>query len=241
MSENGAGHVAVHVFSRLARGREERPDEGGHGAREDDNAQAGLQGLLGRGLDLGRGAGVGENGAVEVYEAGLLVGLGVVEDRLQAGVISRVLNGDDRGGDLGDPLVEGELDARGIGLEVGAHAVGLLLARVSRFLLFQCTLDIDEAGEPVLKGPQVGNEAKEGVNRGHGGAIVSGGEILGLRHEDSSRHGRRAEREGGSNVKIPECLFLVKCTLANNDGTNVAYPFQKVGRRTPLGLSFPHD
>ena len=62
--ENGPRDVAVHVLHGLAGRSEQRPHERGHGPAEDDDAETGLQGLLGGRLDLGRGAGVGKYGPV---------------------------------------------------------------------------------------------------------------------------------------------------------------------------------
>ena len=135
VAEDRARDISVHVLDGLAGRREQRPDERGHGPAEDDDAEAGLEGLLGGRLDLGGSAGGGEDGAVEEDEARLAVGLGVVEDRLQAGVVGRVFGGHDGRGDFGHPLVQREFDARGVGFEIRAHVVGFVVAGAGHFLL----------------------------------------------------------------------------------------------------------
>lgn len=68
-----------------------------------------------------------EEGAVEVDESGLFVGFGVVEDRLEPGLVRLVFDCDDRGRDFGDPLEEGKFDAGCLCFEIGAHTVDFFL------------------------------------------------------------------------------------------------------------------
>ena len=116
-----------------------------------------MQGLFGGGLDFGVGAGVREDDAIEEDEGGLFVGFGVVEDGLETGVVGRVFDRDDGGGDFGDPLLQGEFDARGVGFEVGAHGVGFVVAGGLAFFFVEGAFDVDEGGEPVDDGPEVGD------------------------------------------------------------------------------------
>ena len=108
-------------------------------------------------MDFGVGAGVGEDDAVEEDEGGLFVGFGVVEDGLKAGVVGGVFDCDDCGGDFGDPLLEGEFDACGVGFEVGAHVVGFVVAGGLAFFFVEGAFDVDEGGEAVDDGPEVGD------------------------------------------------------------------------------------
>ena len=59
MPEDRPGDIPVDVFDGFAGGCEKRPDEGGHGAGEDDDAEAGLQSLFARSLHFGVRAGMG--------------------------------------------------------------------------------------------------------------------------------------------------------------------------------------
>ncbi len=153
MPEHRSCDVAVDVFDGFTGRREKRPDQGGHGATEDDDAEAGLEGLLGGSLDFGGCAGVGENGAVEEDEARLPVGLGVVEDRLQARIICGVFRRHYRCWDLGDPLVQRQVDAGGVGFEIRSHVVGFVVARAGHLFLVQVTLDVDQACQSMYDGP----------------------------------------------------------------------------------------
>ena len=116
-----------------------------------------MQGLLCGRLDFSVGAGVGEDDAVEEDEGGLFVGFGVVEDGLEAGVIGGVFNRDNCRGDFGNPLLESEFDASGVGFEVGAHGVGFVVAGGLAFFFVEGAFDVDEGGEPVDDGPEVGD------------------------------------------------------------------------------------
>ncbi len=153
VAEHGPCDIAVDVLDGFAGGGEERPDESGHGTAEDDDAEAGLEGLLGGGLDFRGGVGVGEDGAVEEDEAGLSVGLGVVEDGLEARVVGGVFGGHDRCGYLRHPLVQSEFDAGGVGFEIGAHVVGFVMAGAGHFFLVQVPLDVDQTCQSMYNGP----------------------------------------------------------------------------------------
>lgn len=194
--EHGPRDIAVHILHSLAGGGEKRPDERSHRTAEDDDAETSLQSLFGGRLDLWRCAGMGKNGSIKEDEAGLSVGFGVVEDRLETGVFGGVFGGHDRGWDFGDPLVESEFDAGGIGFEIRAHVVGFVVAGAGHFFLVQITLDVDQTSESMYDGPQICNQAKEGVYCGHGRAIMKRIKFLWAGHKDRSGHWGGAEREG---------------------------------------------
>ena len=103
--EDSARDFPVRLLDRVGRSGEQRPEQRDHGTGEDDDAEAVLKRLLGRGLDFGGRSRVGEDVVVEVDERGLLVGVRVVQDRLEAGVIGGTLDGDHGGGDFGAPLM----------------------------------------------------------------------------------------------------------------------------------------
>ena len=109
-----------------------------------------------------------EDVVVEVHEGRLLVGVGVVEERLQAGVIGGAVEGDQGGGDFGAPLVEAELDVGDAGVELGPHGCRLVLAGVGHFFPFEGMLDVDQAGEAVQHRPKIRDQSKKSIHAGHG-------------------------------------------------------------------------
>ena len=119
--------------------------------------------------------------------------------------------------------MEGEFDAGGVGFKVGAHVVGFVVAGAGHFFLVQVALDVDQAGEPVDDGPEIGDEAEEGVYRGQGGAVMDRMEFLRAWDEDCPGHWRGAKGKSRSNVEIAEC------------------PFKKGTGRATLRPSFSHN
>ena len=115
-----------------------------------------MQGLFCGCLDFGVGAGVGEDDAVEEDEGGLFVRFCVIQNTLESGVVRGVFNGDDGRRDFGDPLLQREFDTCGICFEICAHGIGFVVAGRLAFFFVERAFDVDEGGEAVDNGPEVG-------------------------------------------------------------------------------------
>lgn len=57
-------------------------------------------------------------------------------------------------------MLEREFDASGICFEISAHGVGFVVAGRLAFFFVEGAFDVDEGGEAVNDGPEVGDEAE---------------------------------------------------------------------------------
>lgn len=69
--------------------------------------------------------------------------LRVVKNRLQARVVCGVFDGNYRRRQFGDPLVESKFDTGDIGLEIGSHVIGFVVARRLPFFFVEAALYVD--------------------------------------------------------------------------------------------------